>query len=85
MELPICDECGETLINRQRDMSEPENWCCPNSRCIRSYHHEFATCDVCGGAPAVITNGGTGYTDFLCENGHKFMTRPHTTSRQQNS
>jgi hypothetical protein len=72
-----CPECGRSMENVGADPSKPPDWQCKNSRCLYSVWHRDSRCPKCGKPPAEITDGGVGYTSFLCEEGHPFTTTPH--------
>jgi len=72
-----CAECGRSMENVESDPSLPPNWVCKNSRCLSSKWHRDSKCPKCGKPPVEITDGGVGYTSFLCEDGHPFTTTPH--------
>jgi hypothetical protein len=71
-----CPVCGRSMENVGPDPSQLPQWACRSSRCLNSIHHKDAKCPKCGKPPAEITDGGVGYTAFLCEDGHPFMTSP---------
>lgn len=74
-----CAECGRSMENVEPDPSLPPNWVCKNSRCLSSVWHRDSKCPKCGKPPVEITDGGVGYTSFLCEDGHPFTTTPKRT------
>jgi hypothetical protein len=67
-----CPECGRSLENVGADPSQPPVWACKNHRCLSSIWHRDTRCPECGKPPAEITGSGSGYTSFLCEDGHPF-------------
>lgn len=71
-----CSLCGHSMENVEPDPSKAPQRECMNSRCLNSKWHKNTTCPKCGKRPAEITNGGTGFTEFLCEDGHRFTTVP---------
>jgi hypothetical protein len=71
-----CPGCGRSMENVGTDPRQPPTWACTNSRCLRSIGHRSAKCPTCGKAPVEITDGGVGFTDFLCADGHRFTTTP---------
>lgn len=72
-----CRGCGQSLVNVGTDPSQPPVWECRTSRCVKSVWHRDSKCPTCGKPPRERTNGGVGFTDFLCEDGHSFRTTPH--------
>lgn len=70
-----CLSCGQSMVNTRTVIGEA-SFECRNSRCVKSVHHKDARCDTCDALPVERTNGGTGFTVFLCENGHSFTTTP---------
>ena len=66
-----CQACGKLLTNRSTDPGQPD-WQCTNSNCVKSFYHKDATCPVCKKPPDVVVFGGCGFTDFQCEDGHRF-------------
>jgi hypothetical protein len=79
-----CPECGRSMENVGADPNNPPDWQCQNSRCLSSVWHRDSRCPKCGKRPAEITDGGVGYTSFLCEDGHPFMTySPHEVTRSE--
>jgi hypothetical protein len=71
-----CLGCGRSMVNVETNPDEPPVWECNHPRCIDSTWHRDATCQVCGKRPTEITGGTLNSTNFLCENGHAFQTRP---------
>lgn len=72
-----CPQCGRSMINVGPDPTQPPVWECKNSRCLGSVWHRDARCPKCDKPPAEITDGGVGFTSFLCEDGHPFTTTPN--------
>lgn len=71
-----CSGCGRSMENVGADPNQPPEWTCENSRCLNSIWHRDSRCPKCGKPPAEITDGGVGFTSFLCEDGHRFTTTP---------
>ena len=70
MAAPKCSGCGRLLTNKDGDLQ------CTDARCLQSVHLRGVECPTCYGPPAEITDAGTGYINFVCEQGHRSCYRP---------
>lgn len=75
-----CNLCGRSLENDGTDPTK-QHLVCKNAKCLGSVWHQDTRCPICGQPPGEITDGGCGFTAFLCENGHRFTTTPKIPAR----
>jgi hypothetical protein len=48
------------------------DWACTDGGCLNSVRHRDSRCPTCGKPPAHITQQGTGFTNYICQGGHRF-------------
>lgn len=72
----ICQRCGKSKENIETRQGQPPQWVCRHPRCLDSTFHRGVKCAHCGKRPGEIVSQGVGYTEFLCEDGHRFTERP---------